>query len=199
MSQNATISTETQPDTTQLSGRISSIIETARNRVRTVVDTEMVRAYWEIGREIVVDEQQGEKRAGYGEYLLKNLSRELTTRHGKGFDYSNLKNMRQFYLTYPIGDALRSQLSWTHYRLLMRHDDPQKRSFYEIESATNNWSTHPLAFCSVIRKARRWYALLYRKVTTRYLPHGTSCTCLPSRNWPPSCTVNVRHWSWNEA
>lgn len=144
MSKSVTIFTDTQPDTAQLTGRISSIIETARNRVRTVVDTEMVRAYWEIGREIVEDEQQGEKRAGYGEYLLKNLSRELITRHGKGFDYSNLKNMRQFYLAYPIGDALRSQLSWTHYRLLMRHDDPQKRSFYEIESATNNWSTREL-------------------------------------------------------
>ncbi len=144
MSMNVTMSTDIQPDTIQLTGRISSIIETARSRVRTVVDTEMVRAYWEIGREIVEDEQQGEKRAGYGECLLKNLSRELTARYGKGFDYSNLKNMRQFYLAYPIGDALRSQLSWTHYRLLMRHDDPQKRSFYEIESATNNWSTREL-------------------------------------------------------
>lgn len=129
---------------TDLSGRISTIIETARNRVRTVVDSEMVRAYWEIGREIVEDEQQGEERAGYGEFLLKKLARDLTSRYGKGFDYSNLKNMRQFYKAYPIGDALRSQLSWTHYRLLMRHDDPKKRKFYEIESINSNWSTREL-------------------------------------------------------
>ncbi len=133
-----------QPSCAELTGRISTIIETARNHVRTVVDAEMVRAYWEIGREIVEDEQKGEVRAGYGEHLLKNMARELTDRYGKGFDYSNLKNMRQFYKAYPIGDALRSQLSWTHYRLLMRHDDPQKRSFYEIESVNNNWSTREL-------------------------------------------------------
>lgn len=129
---------------TDLAGRITTIIETVRNRVQSVVDHEMVHAYWEIGREIVEDEQKGEKRAGYGEYLLKNLTKFLTSQHGKGFDYSNLKNMRQFYQTYPIGDALRSQLSWTHYRLLMRIDDPQKRSFYEIESASGNWSTREM-------------------------------------------------------
>jgi len=133
-----------QAPVTELAGRITTIIETARNRVQSVVDHEMVRAYWEIGREIVEDEQKGETRAGYGEYLLKNLTTVLTSQHGKGFDYSNLKNMRQFYKTYPIGDALRSQLSWTHYRLLMRLGDPQKRSFYEIECATNNWSTREI-------------------------------------------------------
>jgi predicted nuclease of restriction endonuclease-like (RecB) superfamily len=133
-----------QPRLAQLAGRITVIIETARKRVQTVVDHEMVRTYWQIGREIVEDEQKGEKRAGYGEYVLMNLSPVLTKKYGKGFDYSNLKNMRQFYLAYPIGDALRSQLSWTHYRLLMRVDDPNKRSFYEVESATGNWSTREL-------------------------------------------------------
>jgi predicted nuclease of restriction endonuclease-like (RecB) superfamily len=133
-----------QPRLAQLAGRITAIIETARKRVQTVVDHEMVRTYWQIGREIVEDEQKGEKRAGYGEYVLINLSPVLTKKYGKGFDYSNLKNMRQFYLAYPIGDALRSQLSWTHYRLLMRVDDSNKRSFYEVESATGNWSTREL-------------------------------------------------------
>lgn len=144
MSKNTTISIDTQPDTIDLSGRISSIIETARSRVRTVVDTEMVRAYWEIGREIVEDEQQGEKRAGYGKEVITKLAEVLTTQYGKGFDRSNLWNMRLFYLAFPKIDAVRRELSWTHYRLLMRHDDPQKRSFYEIESATNNWSTREL-------------------------------------------------------
>ncbi|NTU43040.1 MAG: DUF1016 domain-containing protein [Nitrospirales bacterium] len=129
---------------TELAGRITTIIETARKRVQSVVDHEMVRAYWEIGREVVEDEQNGETRAGYGEYILKTLSRVLTVQYGKGFDYSNLKNMRQFYRTYPIGDALRSKLSWTHYRLLMRIDNTDKRSFYEIECAANNWSTREL-------------------------------------------------------
>lgn len=157
MSKKITKPVEIQPDTALLTGRISTIIETAHNRVRAVIDAEMVRAYWEIGREIVVDEQNGEKRAGYGEYLLKNLSHELTAKHGKGFDYSNLKNMRQFYLAYPIGDALRSQLSWTHYRLLMRHDDPQKRSFYEIESVNSNWSTRELE--------RQMSSMLYERLS----------------------------------
>ena len=133
-----------QAPVSELAGRITTIIESARNRISTVVDNEMVAAYWRIGREIVEDEQKGAKRAEYGDYLLKNLASVLTVHCGKGFDYSNLKNMRQFYKAYPIGDALRSQLSWTHYRLLMRIDDPQKRSFYEIECANNNWSTREL-------------------------------------------------------
>lgn len=135
---------ELQPDTALLTGRISTIIETARNRVRTVIDSEMVRAYWEIGREIVVDEQQGEKRAEYGKAVLARVSHELTERYGEGFDARNLRFMRQFFQTYPNWNAVRSELSWTHYRLLMRHDDPQKRSFYEIESINSNWSTREL-------------------------------------------------------
>ena len=146
-----------QAPVTELAGRITNIIETARNRIQSVVDHEMVRAYWEIGREIVEDEQKGEKRAGYGEYLLKNLTTVLTSQYGKGFDYSNLKNMRQFYKTYPIGDALRSQLSWTHYRLLMRIDDPNKRSFYEIECASNNWSTREME--------RQMNSMLFERLT----------------------------------
>jgi predicted nuclease of restriction endonuclease-like (RecB) superfamily len=157
MSTSPITSSAVTSDTIELTGRISTIIETARNRVKTVIDTEMVRAYWEIGREIVVDEQKGEKRAGYGEYVLRNLSRDLTASHGKGFDYSNLKNMRQFYLAYPIGDALRSQLSWTHYRLLMRHDNSQKRSFYEIESVNSNWSTRELE--------RQMNSMLYERLS----------------------------------
>ncbi len=151
-----------QPDPLQLpitalAGRITTIIESARKRVQSVVDHEMVRAYWEIGREIVEDEQKGEKRAGYGEHLLKNLTTVLTSQYGKGFDYSNLKNMRQFYTTYPIGYALRSQLSWTHYRMLMRIDDPDKRSFYEIECTSSNWSTREME--------RQMNSMLFERLT----------------------------------
>lgn len=137
-------SSNIQTPVTELAGRITTIIETARNRVQSVIDHEMVYAYWQIGREIVEDEQKGERRAEYGKAQIQNLSRELTQQHGKGFDRSNLWNMRAFFLAFPILDAVRRELSWTHYRLLLRIDDPQKRSFYEIECAKGNWSTREL-------------------------------------------------------
>ena len=85
-----------------------------------------------------------EVKAGYGEYLLKDISRRLTGDFGKGFDYSNVKNMWQFYLIFPIGDALRSQLSWTHYRILMRIEKESARNFYIDECIAGNWSTRQL-------------------------------------------------------
>lgn len=144
-------------DTIELTGRIATIIETARKRVKTVIDTEMVRAYWEIGREIVVDEQKGEKRAGYGKALLARVSNELTAQYGEGFDARNLRFMRQFYQTYQNWNAVRSELSWTHFRLIMRHDDSQKRSFYEIESVNSNWSTRELE--------RQMNSMLYERLS----------------------------------
>jgi len=129
---------------TELAGRITTIIETARKRIQSVIDHEMVSAYWQIGREIVEDEQKGEKRAEYGKAVIENLAVELTIRHGKGFTASNLLAMRRLYLTFPIQHALRAELSWTHYRQLLKVDNPQKRSFYEIECATGNWSTREL-------------------------------------------------------
>jgi len=100
--------------------RVREILESARSGAYRAVNFAMVQAYWHIGRVIVEEEQRGKAKAEYGEYLLKNLSQRLTEDFGKGFDYSNVKNMRQFYIAFPIGDALRSQLNWTHYRLLMR-------------------------------------------------------------------------------
>lgn len=111
MTKNSITPSGLQPNTVELTGRISTIIETARNRVRTVIDTEMVRAYWQIGREIVVDEQQGEKRAEYGKAVLVRVSHELTERYGEGFDARNLRFMRQFFQTYPNWNAVRSELS----------------------------------------------------------------------------------------
>ena len=124
--------------------RIRSIIEQARNNITRAVNTEMVLAYWHIGREIVEEEQKGKKRAGYGKSLLKNFSEKLTEDFGKGFDQSNLRNIRAFYLTYPKCDALRHELSWTHYRILMRVDKPEARAFYEAECVANNWSAREL-------------------------------------------------------
>lgn len=108
-------------------GRLREILETARSSAYRAINFAMVQAYWNIGKVIVEDEQKGKSKAAYGEYLIKELSDRLTTEFGKGFDYSNVKNMRQFYLTFPIGDALRSQLSWTHYRILMRFEKEQTR------------------------------------------------------------------------
>ncbi len=124
--------------------RIRKIIENARGNIARAIHTEMVVAYWHIGREIVEEEQRGKSRAGYGKAILKKLSERLTADFGKGFDESNLRNIRHFYLVYPKCDALRHELSWTHYRILMRVDKPKVRSFYEVECVKNNWSAREL-------------------------------------------------------
>lgn len=124
--------------------RICKIIEEARGNVVRAINTEMVVAYWHIGREIIEEEQKGKVRAAYGKKLLETLSKHLTDEFGKGFDISNLWNMRQFYQTYPILDAVCRELSWTHYRILMRVEKPEARSFYEIECIRNNWSAREL-------------------------------------------------------
>ncbi len=104
----------------------------------------MVQSYWEIGRLLVEDEQQGEERAKYGKAILQNVSERLTAMYGKGFDVRNLRNMRSFYLTFPIRNALRAELSWTHYRSLMRIENPQARDWYIKETIENNWSARAL-------------------------------------------------------
>jgi predicted nuclease of restriction endonuclease-like (RecB) superfamily len=124
--------------------RICSILENARGNVARVINSEMVVAYWHIGREIVEEEQRGKSRADYGKKLLEGLAGRLSDGFGKGFDVSNLWNMRQFYQTYPILDTVCRELSWSHYRILMRVEKPEARSFYEIECAKNNWSVREL-------------------------------------------------------
>ena len=108
---------------------IKEILTEARNKVYRTANFAMVEAYWEIGKSIV-EEQGGEERAEYGASLIKELSKQMTRDFGKGFTVANLKNMRQFYLTFPKGYALRSELSWTHYRLLMRVENEKARQFY---------------------------------------------------------------------
>ena len=103
----------------------------------------MVEAYWQIGKSII-EEQKGEERAEYGSGLLKELSKQMTQDFGKGFTVSNLKNMRQFYLNFPNSYALRSELSWTHYRLLMRVENENARQFYLDEAVKSQWSTRQL-------------------------------------------------------
>ena len=123
---------------------IRQIIEDARNTVYRTANFTMVQAYWNVGRLIVEQEQQGQERAEYGEALVKELSIKLAGDYGKGFDKTNVWNMRKFYHTFPKVDALRQELSWTHYRLLMRVDRKDARGFYLQECIEGNWSTRTL-------------------------------------------------------
>ena len=123
--------------------KIQTILASARSKVYQTANFAMVEAYWQIGRSIVI-EQGGADRAEYGARLLNELSRRMTRDFGKGFTVANLKNMRQFYLTFPNGYALRSELSWTHYRLLMRVNNDRARQFYLKEAVKSQWSTRQL-------------------------------------------------------
>lgn len=120
---------------------IRSTLSEARAKVAATANTAMVDAYHEIGRQIT--EAIGE-RAEYGQNLLTYLSEHLTIEFGKGFTVANLRNMRQFYQTFPIRYALRSELTWTHYRLLMRVEEPSRREFYMKESADSGWTSRQL-------------------------------------------------------
>ena len=123
---------------------IREVILISRQKVYRSVNFVLLETYWNIGKLIVEEEQQGESRAVYGSNLLKNLSKELTLEFGKGFDYTNLTNMRKFYFSFPILDALRQELSWTHYRILSKIDSEEKRTFYLNEAAENSWNSRQL-------------------------------------------------------
>ena len=118
-------------------------MHTARNKVYQTANFAMVEAYWNIGKSII-KEQGGDEKAAYGTGLLKELSEQMTRDFGKGFTVTNLKYMRQFYLTFPNGHALRGELSWTHYRLLMRVENKSAREFYMQEAIKSQWSTRQL-------------------------------------------------------
>lgn len=122
---------------------IKNILISARNKVYKTANFAMVEVYWNIGKRII-DEQGGKDTAEYGQGLLQELSKQMTKDFGKGFTVANLKNMRQFYLTFPNGYALRSELSWTHYRSLMRVENENARNFYLEEAIKSNWSTRQL-------------------------------------------------------
>jgi predicted nuclease of restriction endonuclease-like (RecB) superfamily len=136
-------------DTLYLS--IRGVLESARSSAYRAVNAAMVEAYWQVGRLIVEHEQGGEKRAAYGEAVLADLSRRLTAEFGPGYTVTNLKYMRQFYTAFPIGHAVRDEspalppeLSWTHYRLLLRVADERAREWYMREAAAQHWSTRQL-------------------------------------------------------
>ena len=126
---------------------VRGILADARRAAYTAVNSAMVAAYWQIGRRIVEEEQGGSAKSTYGDRLLPELSRALTAEFGKGFSLANLKNFRKFYLTYPDGGksyALRSFLTWTHHRLIMRVESPSAREYYITHAERENWSTRTL-------------------------------------------------------
>ena len=128
----------------ELIQQIHSIIATAKDRAIRSVDTERVLMYWQIGKLILEEEQEGKERAGYGEFLIKSLSEYLQPQFGSGFSYRQLNWYRQFYRTFPIMSALRTQFSWTHYKTLISIDNQDKREFYIAEADKNNWTARQL-------------------------------------------------------
>lgn len=116
----------------------------SRNQAYSAVNFAMVQAYWQIGRIIVEHEQNGSLRADYGKAVLQSLSERLTAEFGKGFDIRNLRNMRAFYLTFPIRNALRTELTWTHYRALLRVENDDARNWYVEECIRSGWSSRQL-------------------------------------------------------
>jgi len=116
------------------------IIQEARRSAARSVDFERVVMYWRLGERIFVEEQQGKDRAGYGEYLIQNLAQQLEMEFGSGFSRRQLERARLFYRMYPIASALRTQLGWMQYKLLIAIDDDAKREYYELESVNNAWT-----------------------------------------------------------
>lgn len=139
--------TDSTPPVAPLSGLLDALrdlIQKGRQRALRAVDMVQVQTCWEIGRHIVEFEQGGDARAAYGKQLLPRLAETLTHEFGKGFDDRNLRNMRTFYLAFPIWHAVRTELSWTHYRNLLRVSDEKARLWYMDEAATQNWSSRAL-------------------------------------------------------
>lgn len=135
---------KTPNEINKLLNTINQIIEEARNTVYRTANFAMVQAYWHIGRAIVEEEQNGKERAEYGAELIAQLSKKLTKKHGRSFSERNLWYIKQFYQKWANMNALRSELSWTHYRLLLRVENDQARQFYMQEAVECNWSTRTL-------------------------------------------------------
>ncbi len=128
---------------------IHEVLVSARTKARRAVNEAMVQAYWQIGRLIVEDEQQGSVRAAYGKRVLPEVAERLTTEFGKGFSLTNLKLFRQFYLAFPIGHTLcdqlsHSPLSWSHFRQVLRISNPVARDWYVTEAIAQGWSVRAL-------------------------------------------------------
>ena len=137
-------SNQTLSNSSHLFAEIREVLVTARRTAYKAVNFAMVTAYWNVGRLIVEDEQQGNTRAEYGKAILADLAKRLTDEFGKGFDERELRRIRQFYLVFPKWDALRPELTWTHYRSLIRVQNEQARLWYMNEAAEQTWSSRQL-------------------------------------------------------
>ena len=128
----------------ELLSEIRVIIAEAKEKAIRSVDFTRVMMYWNIGQKIFEEEQEGKDRAGYGTFLIKSLSAELQPQFGSGFSVRQLERYRQFYRTFPIASTLRTQFSWTHYKILISIDNQDKREFYISEAEKNNWTARQL-------------------------------------------------------
>lgn len=135
---------------------IKELVISSRNKVYQTVNTEMLNLYWNIGKAIM-EIQQGDKRASYGDALLEKLSQKLTDEFGKGFSKRNLERMRKFYIYFPIATTVSSQLSWSHYLELIKIEENAKRNFYKNEAINSKWSVRELQ--------RQRDSLLYERLT----------------------------------
>jgi predicted nuclease of restriction endonuclease-like (RecB) superfamily len=123
---------------------VRNIILNARTAAIRSIDFERVMMYWRLGERIFVEEQHGKERADYGEYLIKNLAKTIEPEFGSGFGIRQLERARQFYRTYPMASAVRTQFNWSQYRLLIAIEDPHKREYYELEALNNAWTGREL-------------------------------------------------------
>lgn len=128
----------------EIVNQIRSIISNAQSSAIRAVDNERVLMYWQIGKIIFEEEQQGKDRAEYGKYLIKTISDTFQPQFGSGFSVRQLERYRQFFRTFPIASALRTQFNWTHYKNLISIDNQDKREFYIAETEKNNWTARQL-------------------------------------------------------
>ena len=122
---------------------IKNLVINSRNRVYSAVNTEMLDLYWNIGK-IIMEIQQGDERASYGDAVLEKLSLRLTEEFGKGFSIINLRRMRKFYCLFPIRSSVLNELSWSHYLEIIKIDEESKRNFYLNETINSRWSVREL-------------------------------------------------------
>ena len=135
---------------------IKQLVINSRNKVYSTVNTEMLNLYWNIGK-IIMEIQQGDERASYGDAVLEKLSKKLTDEFGRGFSKRNLERMRKFYVYFPIATTVSSQLSWSHYLEIIKIEEELKRNFYIKETINSNWSVRELQ--------RQIGSLLYERLT----------------------------------
>jgi len=131
-------------DYQQLIEKIGNTYQSAKSKIISAVNTEMLYTYWQIGKDIIEFEQGGKVKAEYGKQLLIDLSKDLSLQHGKGFSRSNLQYMRLLYFYYPNCQTLSGNLSWSHYIELVSIDDNLARDFYEKQAITENWTIREL-------------------------------------------------------